>query len=77
MTLVDGRKVAGRHVLGVDDVLDGHAHTVQRTALFEGDCIELASGSEDKLGIEVCPALHNGVARSNVFDQGRSTVDEL
>jgi hypothetical protein len=68
MSAVNGRAVLGRHVGGIDDVLDANGNASQRTAL--GILVERACLRHDKVGIEELPCLHRRLSRSDAFQAG-------
>lgn len=54
-------RVAAAH-LGVDNIFDSHADSVQRSSLLDGDGIELARRLENELRIEESPRLDGRIA---------------
>ena len=75
--LVDGRKVGCWHIFGVDNVLHGYAYAMKWAALLGRDRIEGASGSEDELGVEVCPAADERVAFIDMTNDGLCAACQL
>ena len=68
MSPVDGRTILGRHVVGINDVLDPERHAMQRAtglAPVQGACL-----GHDLILIEILPGLHRGFTHRNMFETG-------
>ena len=61
IALVDGREVGCRHVFGVNDVFDSDCYPMKWTSGFGRYGVERSSRCENQIGIEIRPALYNGI----------------
>ena len=61
IALVDGREVGRRHVFGVNDVFDSDCYPMKWTSGFGRYGVERSSRCENQIGIEIRPALYNGI----------------
>ena len=68
VALVNRRAVAGRHVGGVDQILDRERYAVQRAARRLG--IALPRRSERRLGIEIMPGADEAFACGDPIEAG-------
>ncbi len=63
----DRRVVAGRHVVGVDDVLHAHRHAAQHAAFRR---VGRPGLRQREVGIEIGPRLHGGLALGDALEAG-------